>query len=65
MSRTGEGFPRPLNNMQPACLRSKAKGCSLTRPTMSSRSIQIFSDSTTGNGEHPGYRNWELPQTGL
>ena len=47
----GEGFPRLLKNLQPACLRSRAKGCPLTRPTMSSLPIKSLSDFTIGNSE--------------
>jgi len=48
----GEGFPRLLKSSLPACLRSRAKGRSLTRLTMSWRPIRNLSDTVTGKSEH-------------
>jgi hypothetical protein len=55
----GEGFPRLLKSSLPACLRSRAKGRSLTRLTMSWRPIRNLSDTVTGKSEHLlRYRNY-------
>ena len=46
MSRNWQTVSRAIQNSQPACIRSRAKECSLTRLTMSEQPMKRSSDFT-------------------